>query len=230
MPLYDIVYILKEKTDTDELKYSLRSVEANFPHRFVWFVGGQPRDLKPDRAVRHKQQGATKWDMIKSSMLRVIREEELTDRFFLFNDDFFVMKPFEGVFINYTDRDLGQRIEDFRKENAWLTPYARSLYKAEQELKSLGMTTYNFDVHMPMLFDKDKVGAIQKCSSPQMRSVYGNIVGCRHKDHKDVKVYSLTEAPPEDADFLSTNDNTFEHGRVGDHIRFTFRKPSRFEI
>ena len=41
----DIVYIIKDDLPTTELKYSLRSVEANFPHRLVWFVGGKPDKL-----------------------------------------------------------------------------------------------------------------------------------------------------------------------------------------
>ena len=79
----DIVYILKETLDTDELRYSLRSVEANFPHRFVWFVGGQPAGFKPDRALPHQQTGANKWEQIRSSMLRVAREPELSEEFFV---------------------------------------------------------------------------------------------------------------------------------------------------
>ena len=63
----DIVFVLKDHLDTDELRYSLRSIEKNFPHRYVWFVGGQPEGFKPDRALRHKQPPElNKWNMIKS--------------------------------------------------------------------------------------------------------------------------------------------------------------------
>ena len=227
MPQHDIVYILREDIDPEELRYSLRSLD-NFPHRLVWFVGGKPKGITPDRQIVHKQQGPTKWDLIKSSMLRVTKEEELSASFFLFNDDFFIMKPVAENWINYIDGTLAERIEQFRKENPWLTPYARTLYKAEQELKSQGATTYNFDVHLPMLFEKSKIGAIMRCSSPQMRSVYGNITKSEFVQHKDVKVYALDEVP-EDPDFLSTNDNTFKDGKVGEYIRERFTTPSRFE-
>ena len=227
MPQHDIVYILREDIDPEELRYSLRSLD-NFPHRLVWFVGGKPEGITPDRQIVHKQQGPTKWDLIKSSMLRVTKEEELSASFFLFNDDFFIMKPFTGTWINYIDGTLADRVEQFRKENPWLNPYARTLFKAEQELKSLGASTFNFDVHLPMLFEKDKIGTIMRCSSPQMRSVYGNLTGCEHRQHKDVKVYDMDKVP-KCPDFLSTNDNTFKNGKVGEFIRATFAKPSRFE-
>lgn len=229
MPKFDIVYILKEGIVPDELKYSLRSVEANFPHNKVWFVGGKPDGLFPDCSLYHRQYGETKWDMIKNSMLKVVAREELTDKFFLFNDDFFVMKPIKGEFINYADRTLTDRVEDFKKENGWLLPYARTLQKAREELKSLDKGEVNFDVHMPMLFEKAKVKSILQCSSPQMRSIYGNLNDCEYIEHKDVKICDLNEVPEQDADFLSTNEKSFADGKVGQFIRGVFSTPSRFE-
>ena len=207
----DIVYILKDDIATEELRYSLRSVEQNFPHRFVWFVGGQPKELKPDRLVRHTQFGANKWLKIKSSMLEVVKQEELSDEFFLFNDDFFVVKPFEKEFVNFTDRTLSDRIEDFRKENPHLNRYAMTLVQTEEELKAQGYGTLNFDVHLPMLFEKKKVtDVLTRCCSPQMRSIYGNITRCAHEDRRDVKVNSLNDIPY-GMDFVSTNDKTFTY-------------------
>lgn len=227
--LNDIIYILKPEMDTEELKYSLRSVEANFPHKRVWFVGGQPKGLKPDVALPHKQSGANKWEMIRSSMLKAATDPELTDEFFLFNDDFFIMKPFKGKFVNYAEKTLTWRIEDLQKQFPWLNNYGRTLVKAREELKCLGCTEVNFEVHTPMLFQKALVPTVLKCSSPQMRSVYGNVNGIQYKDIKDVKIYDM-ETVPTDAAFISTNDETFQRGKVGAYIRECFPNPSRFEV
>lgn len=226
----DIVYILKNDIATEELRYSLRSIEKNFPHRFVWFVGGQPKGLNPDRLLRHTQYGANKWLKIKSSMLEVVKQEELSDEFFLFNDDFFVTKPLEKEFVNFTDRTLSDRIEDFRRENPHLNKYAHSLVQTEEELKAHGYGTLNFELHLPMLFEKNKVeAALCSCFSPQMRSLYGNIAGCKVIDRRDVKVNSLNDIPC-GMDFVSTNDKTFVFGNVGQYIRDLFKEPSRFEV
>lgn len=225
----DIVYILKETLDTDELRYSLRSVEANFPHRFVWFVGGQPAGFKPDRALPHQQTGANKWEMIRSSMLRVAQERDLTDDFFLFNDDFFVMKPPPKPFVNYTDKSLAWRIGELKETYMILNHYGRTLLKAKEELKIQGHPTDNFEVHLPMLFEKALIPSILKCSSPQMRSIYGNINRVEHIQHDDVKIYDF-DTVPDDPDYLSTTDKTFTQGKVGEYIRKTFPNPSRFEV
>ena len=229
-PRHDVIYILKNKLDTEELIYSLRSVEKNFPHRKVWFIGGQPEGLTPDVRLEHKQVGEDKWSMIRSSMWQAIKNPELTDEFFLFNDDFFVMKPVKGGFINYVDKTLANRIEELREVHPWLNPYGRTVYKANEELKSLGIRQpMNFEVHLPMLFNKELVAqTINKCSSPQMRSIYGNLSNCKYRQHSDVKVYDL-ETIPSDPDYLSTNDKTFTNGAVGQYIRDTFPNKSRFE-
>ena len=227
---HDIVYILRKDIDPYELTYSLRSVAKNFPHRKVWFVGGRPQGLTPDVMVEHEQSGSSKWDLIRSSMWKVINEEDLTDDFFLFNDDFFIMKPVKGKFTNFIDKTLAWRIEDLRKENPWLNHYGRSVYKVNEELKCMGIRSpKNFEVHLPMLMNKELVKAsIYKVSSPQMRSAYGNINKIKAVQHDDVKVYSLDEVP-EDPDYLSTNDKTFRNGAVGEYIRGCFTEPSRFE-
>lgn len=227
--LLDIVYVLKADIDPEELRYSLRSVEENFPCRKVWFVGGQPKGFEPDGAIRHKQVGGTKWDLIKSSLRKVLDEDGITEDFYWFNDDFFVMKPFKGKFVNYADNTLTWRIEELKQENSWLNPYARTLVKAREELKSLDRGEVNFEVHLPMLLNKDKVRAsFYVCSSPQFRSVYGNYNRIPFVEHKDVKVYDF-ETVPQDADFLSTNDKTFQEGEVGKYIKGVFSNPSRWE-
>lgn len=224
----DIVYILKPRIKPDELRYSLRSIEKNFPHGLVWFVGSRPLGFQPDRMIEHIQTGPTKWDRIKSSMLRVVQEEELSDEFFLFNDDFFVMKPFRGEFKNFADRSLADRIDDFEKENN-INAYCRTLMQARSELAAAEKPTANFEVHLPMIFEKKKVAeAITRYSSPQMRSLYGNDQEIEFIDRRDVKVYTL-DSVPEDPDFVSTSNKTFEYGIIGKYIRDQFRASCRYE-
>lgn len=226
--LLDVVYVLKSNIDPEELRYSLRSVEKNFPHRYVWFVGSVPEGFKPDKEIRHKQEGNSKWALIKSSLWKVIENEEITDDFYWFNDDFFVMKKQTGKFVNFVDGTLERRIDELHREHG-MNAYTRSLYKTEQELMSMHYPTMNYDVHLPMLVNKVLAKhSINKCTSPQFRSVYGNINEIPFVVHPDVKVYDLGSVPEEYA-YLSSNDGTFKNGKVGEYIRDTFSEPSRFE-
>lgn len=224
----DIVYILKKDIDPYELTYSLRSVEKNFPYNRVWFVGYKPEGLTPDVELYHEQGGVNKWDLIRSSMWKAVHDERLTDEFFLFNDDFFVMKKVKGEFVNFAEKKLTFRINELQKQFPRFNPYARTLIKMREELICQGFDEVNFEVHLPMLMNKQKViESIYKVSSPQMRSAYGNINRIEFVEVDDVKVYDLESVP--DTDYLSTNDNTFRDGAVGEFIRNKFKKPSRFE-
>ena len=226
----DLIYILKADIDTEELKYSLRSVEQNFPINRVWFVGGQPEGLEPDIRLKHDQVGNSKWEMIRSSMWKAVSDERLTEDFFLFNDDFFVMKPVDtDSFRNFVDGTLERRIDELHSESG-MNAYTRTLFKLEQELKTMHEPTMNYDVHLPMLLNKEQVrSTLYKCSSPQMRSAIGNINRLPFVIHPDVKVYDL-ESVPVNETYLSTNDDTFRKGNVGKYIRETFTTKSRFEV
>lgn len=226
----DLIYILKADIDTEELKYSLRSVEQNFPINRVWFVGGQPEGLEPDIRLKHDQIGNSKWEMIRSSMWKAVSDERLSEDFFLFNDDFFVMEPVDtDSFRNFVDGTLERRIDELHSESG-MNAYTRTLFKLEQELKTMHEPTMNFDVHLPMLLNKEQVrSTLYKCSSPQMRSAIGNINRLPFVIHPDVKVYDL-ESVPVNETYLSTNDDTFRKGNVGKYIRETFTTKSRFEV
>lgn len=226
----DLIYILKADIDTDELKYSLRSVEKNFPINRVWFVGGQPEGLEPDIRLKHEQIGNCKWELIRSSMWKAVNDERLSEDFFLFNDDFFVMEPVDtDSFRNFVDGTLERRIDELHSE-VGMNAYTRTLFKLEQELKTMHEPTMNFDVHLPMLLNKEQVrSTLYKCSSPQMRSAIGNINRLPFVIHPDVKVYDL-ESVPVNETYLSTNDDTFRKGNVGKYIRETFTTKSRFEV
>ena len=225
----DIVFALKEDIDPSELTYVLRSIEKNFPHRKVWFIGGQPKGLKPDGAIKHKQTGSCKWALIRSSMVEALKCDEISNPFFWFNDDFFVMKPVKGKFVNFIDGTLEDRMDELHRELG-MTPYCRTLFKVQQQLRILKKPTDNFEVHLPLLVEKASMRmALKEISAPQLRSAYGNYCEVETVQHKDVKVYDL-ETVPEDPDYISTNDYVFRDGKVGEFIRNTFTKPSRFEV
>ena len=111
---HDIVYFVKESPANEELRYSLRSVCENFDFRKVWFYGGRPSYLMPDEWIHVVQNQRTKW-MRTTNMIRLIcQNDEITDDWWLFNDDFFVLQKTDGIPSPYY-RDIYRhivRIED----------------------------------------------------------------------------------------------------------------------
>lgn len=231
MKRLDIVYILKEDTDPAELIYSLRSVEANFPHRKVWFVCGQPEGLTPDGRILHVQRGDSKWERVKSSLYAILKAPGITEDFYLFNDDFFVMQPVRGEFINFSNGTMEKRIRDIEKKNLRVSKYSRELLKAKITLSKRGCDTISFAVHMPILLNKHLIRkTLDEFKGEVMfRSIYGNFNHIPYIFHEDVKIYENHIIPDEDCDFLSSTEFSFRDGEVGKFIRERFPNPSRFE-
>ena len=74
MDKHDIVYILRNDIDSDEIRYSLRSVEKYFPHGKVWFYGGKPAGIEPDEYVKVIQQGASKYAKVTNTLSAVVKK------------------------------------------------------------------------------------------------------------------------------------------------------------
>ena len=228
----DVVYVVKDSAFNDELRYSLRSVEKNFPCNRVWFYGGRPIGAHPDKQVIIHQTWGTKWDNVRNMLRKIAENDEITEDFVLFNDDFFVMKPVENLppYKWKSMESLWKGIE--RRNGGRPSTYTKNMKKVAEELTAAGYGTDNYALHLPMVFNRKKMlemlDTFPDTRSP--RSVYGNMFLKKDaKSHKDVKIFRAREIPPKDPDYLSTEDFAFENGKVGEFIRQRFPEKSRWE-
>lgn len=188
--MYDVVYFVKDTRDNEELRYSLRTLK-NFPHARVWFYGGCPEGLKPDQHVWVKQDQANKWLNINKLIKEAVHNPILTDNFWLFNDDFFIMKKVKAP-QNYYDGSLYKRIVELEDKFRKFTAYSLQLRKICVDLDSMGCETRNFCVHIPMLVNKEKAIEILNIESCHMfRSLYGNYHNIEAKEMPDYKKNTL---------------------------------------
>ena len=226
---HDIVYILKNDVSSDELRISLRSVCMNFPYRKIVFVGGCPDGIKPDIYLPDDQIGQTKWQKARHSMIKAFDCDELTEDVWLFNDDFFIMDKVKSD-VNYTNGTLERRIMTLRKNNPRGSNYINNLTRLRLSLFSMNRDTLSFALHVPMLVNRGKALDLinkKKELSAMFRSLYGNYyeIDCQYM--KDVKVYDLESVP--DTPYISTTDESFRKGKVGDFLRQYFDKPCKYE-
>ena len=222
----DIVYFVKDTKINEELRYSLRSL-VNFPHNKVWFYGGCPDGLKPDHHIKVDQDQPTKWENIFKMFKMVCNNDEISKDFWLFNDDFFVMKPVKRG-PNWYEGDLYKRVVTLEDKHGEITPYSQQLRYCLQELEGMGCTTINYALHVPMLINRAKgKELINIMDGPMIRCIYGNYFNIGGKNHSDVKIDSLTKTY-KDGEYLSTNDKSF-NGEVGKQIRELFNTKCKYE-
>jgi hypothetical protein len=225
--MYDVVYILKHDVEPQELKYSLRSVGKNFPHGKIWFFCGCPKGIKPDVYVPFEQTGTTKWSKATSTY-RKICDSDVTENFWLFNDDFFILEKITELPYMYKGT-LKERIDDLKARRG-NSSYCMNLEGARLELESFGYDSLDYALHVPMLINKTKaLETLNTFKSPMFRSLYGNYAKVGGIKTDDVKIYSVG-LPTKGQTLLSTSDMSFRNGQVGKYIRDRFTEPSRWEI
>ena len=226
---HDVVFILRNDYDGEELKYALRSVVLNFPYRKIVFVGGCPKDIKPDIYIPDIQEGTTKWARANHSLNLALDRDDLTEDIWIFNDDFFIMdRVTEDV--NYFNGTLEKRIIDLKRRNPRGSNYIRYMDVMRNQLVSLSKDTLSFALHVPFLINRVKAQELfEKFPNLKMfRSFYGNYYKIDCQFMEDVKVYDLQTIP--DTPYISTTDAAFKEGKVGKFLKKYFANPSRYEI
>lgn len=231
---YDVVYLLKDTKENPELKYSLRSVVENFPFRNVVFAGGKPEDLEPDLYINVAQCMPSKWENTWNNLRSIANDNRITEDFWLFNDDFFVLKPaLESMPPSYygTIDFIVQKTErGFGRPIAWTT----RLRHLERNLKKCGKDTLNYAVHKPMLINRKKLAELlgKFDDEPMIRALYGNYYKIGGVDEPDRKVRTMDYDLNKVArwDFVSTQDDVFKSGNIGRWLRDKFPEKSRFEV
>ena len=229
----DIVYLLKPGPN-EELRFSLRSIEKNFPHGRIVFVGGKPEDITPDRFIKVEQNLPTKWENTRKNLLTACQTEDITENFWLFNDDFFIMGPHKGHGLEFDGELLDHVIEIEARHHQQKSNYTIRLRHLWTTLKQAGIKhPKNYAIHRPMLVNKTKALEVltKYPQEPMFRALYGNLTATEADSTpaKDCKVTTWLKPAYELSDIISTDDKCFAKGAVGRYIRERFTEPSRWE-
>ena len=229
MARYDVVYLLKNDVTAEEIKYSIRSVVQNFSYRKIIFVGGRPPGIEPDIYIPDIQSGSTKWERSTHSLKKALKSNEITEYFWLFNDDFFVMDRTDNP-KNYFSGSLEKRVFDLKRANPRGSSYITSLEQLRSQLIAMGKDTLSFALHVPMLINKaDALALFDRYPRLSMfRSFYGNFYEIPCEYMKDVKIFDLETLP--EHRYCSTSDQAWSEGKCGIFLRKYFDKPTKYEV
>ena len=230
----DIIYILKDTPENEELRYSLRSL-ANLPHGKVVFVGGSPNGLVPDMHIKFDQEKDKKWDNAKNLIKKACENDSLTPNVYLFNDDFFVLKPVTKfpTFKNKTLEELAEHVT--HKRTRYSEYISLRIDPTIEMLKEYNLPTVNYELHLPMLINRRKMLRIyEKFPTGAKRSCYGNSykIGGEEIDParmNDGSIHDPVNKIKEDRIFVSSTDESWV-GVAGEQIRALFPTPSKYEI
>lgn len=225
----DVVYPVRGGDNNPELRWSLRSLEQNFPHATVWLVGYQPSWVTGVEFIRgnHRALRAN----IYFNLLEACRTKGVGDRFVVMNDDFFVTAPVTEIPVLYRStlvEHLALPKVVARSQHWW----SRSLHTTLSVLQAEGFEVpLSYELHTPFVADKalmrdtlERFALVDQANPPQWRTLYGNINQIGGRQGFDGKCY---RPGPIQVPFHSTDDSSFRHFHV--QLAEAFPEPSRYE-
>lgn len=186
-----------------ELETCLTLAERNLPHNKNYVITEYEKIVGSDQS-HVNQILKLKWAM---------ENLELTDNFYLMNDDMFIMKKVENVPYHHKGT-----LQNHHVNTSWLS-YKRAI---KHTLDYLDEDALSYEMHIPMLFNKNKLYKlileilplinVNKC--PLIRSTYANVYkvgGDYMEDVKNIKDF-------DGKTFLSTDERSFNKA-IGEYIR-----------
>lgn len=238
--LIDIVIPLgtASKYKNIEIKMALRSIERYLiGYRKIIIISPQiPKFFyENDRLqlVQKKEDKCNKQSRVQRKIQWAIENLDITDDFAYWNDDFLVLKPFD---VRYIPNYISGNISLAKQNSGW----RESKRRTGQILKDSGKTIYNFDIHVPLIFNKEKHLQIKEwwwkpsSTTPLMRSLYGNNF-CENniQQLRDIKLQqkwtkAINNILSGDRWVISYGDGALKTG-FGQWMQTFFPVPSSFE-
>lgn len=233
----DLVYPLGtgSQWDDNELRYSLRSVEKHLKnYANIYIVGHYPDWLKNARHIPAEDL----WDPSRNIMekiLKACRTAELSERFLFMNDDFFFTQPVDApTYPNYYNSTI-EAAASLCVGN-WYREYLTNTYRF---LKVAGSGTKNFDIHTPIVYDKEKfidTFSFMEFHKMTIKSIYANFnISDTQIEIADTKLRGHPTKNEIDrmiisGHIFSTSDWSLQSGHVKDRLNEMFPNPSKYEI
>jgi hypothetical protein len=230
----DLLYILGSgsKWRNNEIRFSLRSVEQNLPHGRVFVIGECPKFLRNVIHIHALDPYEVKTANAIFKIRAACREIDLSEKFILMNDDFFVIRRMDRI----EPETLGTLSDAIKNHSTKAGYYYQGLRKTHELIKQSGVENpLDYEAHTPMIIEKQKflslTDAVEWTEGYLHRSLYGNTFGVGGKKRKkDTKVHSIEQLPELiQGDIISTADRVVLRPEFQHFIYNQFPNPSRYE-
>jgi hypothetical protein len=227
----DVLYPVRRGHYNDELRYSLRSL-SNVPHGNVILSGFIPNWATNVIAVNREQDRSwSHWANVRANIAAAL--SHLSDPFYLFNDDFYIMEPMDSIPVMHAG-PFKAMIERYRRTKH-TGAYWRGMVATELLLQEWGFKdSLSYELHLPMLMYKAHVTKALEIGSGiealSLRSVIGNVGYMGGEQKEDCKVMARAGVLDyHQWPFLSSSDD-LPYSGVGTLLSTIFPVYSTYEV
>lgn len=228
--MIDVVYPLGNgsRWKNNELRYSLRSIEKYLSgFRNVYIIGEKPSFLQNVIHIPYPDKHQIPDRNIMEKVLQACNHPYVSDPFIFFNDDHYLLSPFQAdQFPYYYEGTLKQK-----QEKRGLDGYGLRLKNTYEYLKSKNLPILCYDIHTPILYRKqafiDHVASVPWDTTKHgfvLKSLYANAIKAEGVELKDLK---LSYAPPPKTKIMSSRPEV--KIQLQRFFKEQFPKMSKFE-
>lgn len=224
----DVVYLVRHGRQNEELRYSLRSLR-HLPHDRVWIAGGWPYWIANANLIAVPRTGS-RYIHTTLSLIAAAEHPDVSEDFVVMNDDFYITSPIAQVEVHHRG-EIGRAL-DGRTSNH----YSRARVVIGEWLRAQGLPRLDYDLHAPMVLNRDKVLAMAEAGAPEperfvfKRTVYGNLNAIGGTQIRDPKVRGARDRWDQALPYVSTAAHPFRSGDVGRFLREMLPDPSPYEV
>ena len=201
--MIDIVIPLgtESRWQDNELRYTLRAIEKYLTgYRDIYIIGHPRKWLKEKTKVKVDNCSVTypgvtfipaednhteKQRSIYQKILKAAKDDRITGTFAMWNDDHYLLQPLEITNIKYWYYSTVERLGQLSGGT-----YQRICINSNNYLMSKGYGNRNFDIHTPILFEKEKFVQLEAENwslEHIIKSLYCNRWGIEGEEMRDLK-------------------------------------------
>lgn len=155
----DVLYVVGKGSswDHNELRFSLRSVARNFPHDRVIVSGHCPLWLSKEVVRLHyNDPGRERGRNSLSKALWALESGKVGERFALFCDDFYILKPWTCDAMRYVGH-LKDRVKKARSTRPAGEQWRKMIEATMKTCEAMGLPDpLDFGAHHPFVMERDK--------------------------------------------------------------------------
>ena len=234
--MLDIIYPVRPGETNEELRYSLRSLEASYPnHGTIWVVGHLPGWLTGVEFIEGNLSKSPRTNVYQN-IQAACSHSGVSDEVIVMNDDFFITQPVEKIQLCYRGTLAAHlALPRLRVSTNGASWWKDSLLTTQVCLQALGYDApLSYELHVPMPINRhrmretlERFAAVTPANPPQWRSLYGNLHGEPDEivQSEDSKVFRNA---PLRRPYHSTTDLSWRHFRAP--LAAMFPEPSRYEL
>jgi hypothetical protein len=183
----DVVIPVRVEGDMEELRYALRSIAQNLPHRKVWIVGEKPSWVTGVEYMPRPQQAMQKTTNVRLSMMAACQNPEVSANFIYTNDDIYVMR--RDPSLNVARATVDGLMQHFAAKGP-ITAHAKTIQRAGRYLTEehgvVEPLAYD-SLHWPQIFNRFWLQLVlRECVNARVKT-WATVYGNRFREPEDVR-------------------------------------------